>query len=76
MFVGVDQMRTHMVFYDLRHEPSHGAARTGDQMHDLLTPRFAHESPFNALHLTANSPYAGQQFLLIANRMAHIYILA
>lgn len=71
MFVAIDQMRPHVVFYDLSHEPSHTTARAGDQMHNLLAPRLGFESPFNPFHLAANASHAGQQFLLIANGMTH-----
>jgi hypothetical protein len=76
MFVGVDQMRTHMVFNYFRHEPGHGAACAGDQMHDLLTSRLGFEGPFNPLHLSSNAANACQQLLLVANRVAHASILA
>ena len=76
MSFSVDQMRTHVVFHDLRHESGHGAACAGDQMHDLLTPRLGFEGPFNSLDLSSNTADARQQLLLVANRMTHRLILA
>jgi hypothetical protein len=71
MSVGVDQMRPHMVLDYFRHEPCHGAACAGDQMHDLLASRLGFEGPFNPLYLSSNTAYPRQQLLLVANRMAH-----
>ena len=51
--------------------PGHRAACPGDQVHDLVTPRLAGERPLNSLHLASNAAHARQQFLLIANSMAH-----
>src|ERR1700684_930641 len=76
MSIGVDQMRTYMVLNYFRHEPGHGAARAGDQMHDLLASRLGFESPFNPLHLSSNTAYPCEQLLLVANRMAHAASLA
>src|SRR5579859_7793211 len=67
----VDQMRADMVFDNLGHEALHGAACAGDQMHDLLASGLAGERPLDALHLASQAAHAGQQLLLIANRVAH-----
>ena len=71
MFLAVDQMRAHMVFDDLRHQSGHGAAGARDQMHDLVTARFARKRPLNALNLASDASYAGEQFLLVANGVTH-----
>jgi len=72
MFVGVNQMRSHMIFHNLRHEPRHGTACAGDQMHDLLASRLGFEGPFNPLYLSPNAADARQQLRLVSNRMAHV----
>jgi hypothetical protein len=71
MFLRIDQMRPHMVLEDLSHEARHGAARTGDEMHDLLAPRLFGKRAFYAVNLSSKSANARQQLFSIANRMAH-----
>ena len=71
MFLDIDQVRAHMVFDDFRHEPGHCTARARDQVHDLVTPRLAHERPFDTLHLAPNPAHARQELFLIANCMTH-----
>ena len=71
MFLRIDQMRPHMVFKNLSHEAGHGAARTGDEVHDLLAPCLIRKSAFDALNLSSQSANARQQLCLIANRVAH-----
>jgi hypothetical protein len=65
-----------MVFKNLSHEAGHGAARTGDQMHDLLATRFFRNCAFYAVNLSPKSANARQQLFSIANRMAHARSIA
>ena len=76
MFLRIDQMRPHMVFKDLGHETRHGAARTGDEVHDLLATRFFSKCAFYAVNLSPKSTNTRQQLFSIANRMAHYGIIA
>jgi hypothetical protein len=71
MFLGIDQMREHVIFHDLGHEPRHGAACAGDEVHDLLAPCLIRESAFDALNLSSQAANTRQQLFLIANRVAH-----
>jgi|HubBroStandDraft_1064217.scaffolds.fasta_scaffold35063_3 hypothetical protein len=71
MFLGIDQMREHVIFHDLGHESRHGAACAGDEVHDLLAPCLIRKSAFDALNLSSQSANARQQLFLIANRVAH-----
>jgi len=76
MFLGIDQMREHVIFHDLGHEARHGAACAGDEVHDLLAPCLIRKSAFDALNLSSQSANARQQLFLIANRVAHACIMA
>ena len=76
MFFGIDQMRTYMIFDDFGHQARHGAARTGNQVHDLFTARLACQCSFDALDLAPEAAHASQQLLLFANGMAHLSSLA
>jgi hypothetical protein len=71
MLLRIDPMRPQVVLKDLGHETRHGAARTGDEVHDLLATRFFSECAFYAVNLSPKSTNAGQQLFSIANRMAH-----
>ena len=76
MFLRIDQMRAHVVFDDLGHETSYGAARAGDEVHDLLAPRLFGKRALYAVNLSPKSAYARQQLFPIANRMAHVRSIA
>ena len=60
MLLGIDQMRTNVVLDDFRHEAGHGATCTRNQMHDLVTRRFANKRPLNPFHLASNAADARQ----------------
>ena len=60
MFIHIDQMRAHMVFDDLSHEAGHGAARAGDEVHDLLAPRLGREGAFDTVDLATNAAHTRQ----------------
>ena len=48
-----------------------GAARAGDEVHDLFAPRLVRKSALYAVNLSPKSTNARQQLFLIANCMAH-----
>ena len=70
-FVAVDEMRADVVFDHLRHQPGHGAARAGDQVHDLLAAGLAIERALDGLDLAADAAHAREEFLLFADGMGH-----
>jgi hypothetical protein len=59
MFLGIDQMRAHVILHHLSHQPGHGAACAGDEVHDLLASRFSRKRSFNAINLPSNAANAG-----------------
>lgn len=65
-----------MIFENLSHEPRHGTARTGDEVHDLLAPHFTDKGAFYAVNLSPKTANARQQLFLIPNRVAHRRIIA
>ena len=60
MFLNIHQMGAHMVLDDFGHKARHGAAGTGDEVHDLFAPRLIGERAFNPLNLTPDAAHAGQ----------------
>jgi len=73
MFLSIDQMASNVVFNHFRHETGHRATHTGDEMQNLLAASVAFEGPFDRLDLAPHPANAGQQLLLFADGMGHIW---
>jgi len=71
MLLGVHQMRADMVLDHLCHQTSHGAARTSQQVHDLLAAGLAFQRTLDRLDLPAQAPDTRQQPMLVPHRMGH-----
>jgi hypothetical protein len=71
MFLGIDQMRAHMILDHLGHQAGHGAAGASQQVHDLFAASFTVEGALDGFHLAPEAAYAGQQFLPFPDRMGH-----
>ncbi len=67
----IDQMVAHMFLDHLAHQSRHGAARGGNQMHDLFAPRLAVKRPLDRLDLPANAADARQKLLFFMDRVGH-----
>ena len=71
MFLVINKMCQDVVLDHLGHQPGHGAARGGDEMHDLLAARLALQRPLDSLDLPANAPDAGEEFLFFVDGVGH-----
>jgi hypothetical protein len=71
VFLGVNQMRTDVIFDDFRHQAGHGAARAGDQMHDAFASRLAVQRALDRFDLSADAPDAAQKLLFFPDRVNH-----
>ena len=71
MRFGIDEVGAHMVLDDFRHQPGHGAARAGDQVHHLLAAGLAVERALDGLDLAPNAAHARQQLVLVFQGMGH-----
>src|SRR5215470_15457989 len=67
----VHEVRSDMVLDDLCEQPIDGAPATRDQVHNLRAARLPLERPLDCLDLSADAAHAMQQFLLVANGVAH-----
>jgi hypothetical protein len=71
MGVGVDEVGADVVFDDLGHQPGHGAAGAGDQVHDRLAAGFTVEGTFDRLDLAADAADAGEELLFFPDGVGH-----
>ena len=71
MFLGIHQMGAHVLLDDFGHQPSHGAACAGNQVHDLLASCFVRKSALDALDLPSDTVDAGEKLLFFACGMRH-----
>ena len=71
MLLGIDEMRPHVILDHLGHQTGHGAARAGDQMHDLFAAGLAVERALDGLDLAPDAAHARQQLVFFADGMGH-----
>src|SRR5258708_5766968 len=71
MLLGIDQMRAHMILDDLGHQTGHGTARSGDEMHDLLTAGLTVEGALDGFGLTLDAAHPRQQLALLMDGVCH-----
>ena len=65
MLIGIHQMGSNVVLDHLRHQPGHGSARPGDQMHDLIATGLIVERTLDTFDLSSNATHPGEKFLLL-----------
>ncbi len=69
MAFGIHQMRAHVLFHHLDHQPGHGAPGGGDQMHHPVAARLTFQRSLDRLDLAADATDAGEQLLLLLDRV-------
>ena len=67
--LGVDQMRLYVVLDDDGHQTGHRASGAGDQVHHLFAAGLQLQRALNGLHLSAQPADAGEQLLLLQDRV-------
>ena len=76
MLFGVDEMRPHVVLYDLGHQTGHRSSRAGDEMHHLFAARLAVEGALNCFDLAPDAAHASQQLVFFANCIESYRVIA
>ena len=76
MLFGVDEMRPHVVLYDLGHQTGHRSSRAGDEMHHLFAARLAVEGALNCFDLAPDAAHASQQIVFFANCIESYRVIA
>ena len=69
MSVGIDEVGEDVILDDLGHQTSHGAACTGDEVQDGLTPAIALQRPLDPLDLAPQASNPSEQLLPMSDRV-------
>jgi hypothetical protein len=69
IFLGIDEVRLHVVFHDLGHQTGYSASNSCDEMHDLIAASFPVQGALDAVDLTTDAAHARQQLLLFTDGM-------
>jgi len=68
---GIQYVEAYMTFNHLRHQRIHRTSTGGDVVQYIRALRLLIQRPFNSIHLTPDSPYTVQQFLLLFDCVSH-----
>lgn len=75
MFLGLQKVRTDVLFHDLRGQSGHCGAGTREEMHDLVAAGLTFQGPLDRFDLAANAAHSEQEFVFITDSMRHPCII-
>lgn len=71
MFLGIDQVRPHMILDHFGHQAGRGTTHTSDQVHDFFAAAFFFKRPLDRFGLSANATNAPKKLLFLTNGVCH-----